>query len=161
MFPRPGHHSGVTLVELVMAIIIISLAIAGALIVLGRTIRFSADPMIREQSIAIAEGYLEEVQLLPFADPDGGETGGPEAGETRATFDDIQDYNGTIVNENPPQDQNGVVIAGLAAYTATVTVAPSTELVGAGNAGDEFTITVTVVHDSGSAVSLSGYRTNF
>ena len=158
---QASNQRGVTLVELVVAIIIISLAITGALLVLGRSIRSSADPMIREQAVSIAEGYLEEIQLLPFADPDGGETGGPEAGEIRATFDDIQDYNGTIVNENPPQDQNGVAIATLAAYTATVTLTPSTELVGVANTGDEFTIAVSVSHSSGPTVTLSGYRTNF
>jgi MSHA pilin protein MshD len=63
---------GVSLVELVVFIVIVSVAIAGIIGVISVTTQSSADPLIRKQALAIAEAFLEEVQLQPFTycDPD-------------------------------------------------------------------------------------------
>ena len=68
----PNRQHGITLIELIMFIVIVSAALAGVLTVLNVTVRSSADPMIRKQMLAIAEALLEEVQLQPFTwcDPD-------------------------------------------------------------------------------------------
>ncbi len=68
------RHSqrGVSLVELIMFIVIVSVALAGILLVMNTTTRGSADPLIHKQALAIAESLLEEVELMPFTfcDPD-------------------------------------------------------------------------------------------
>src|SRR5437763_6921524 len=63
---------GVTLVELIVFIVIVSVAVMGVLTALDLSNRSSADPMIQKQALAIAEALLEEVQLQPFTycDPD-------------------------------------------------------------------------------------------
>jgi type II secretory pathway pseudopilin PulG len=63
---------GVTLVELIVFIVIVSTAVAGVLMTLDISNRSSADPMIQKQALAVAEALLEEVQLQPFTycDPD-------------------------------------------------------------------------------------------
>src|SRR2546423_6783442 len=113
---------GVTLLELIVFIVIVSVAVMGVLTVLDLSNRSSTDPMIQKQALAIAEALLEEVQLQPFTycDPDapnaasadsaagctGGANGandenktplGPETGETRTNgttpYDNVSDYN--------------------------------------------------------------------
>src|SRR5437763_11482345 len=63
---------GVTLVELIVFIVIVSVAVMGVLTALDLSNRSSTDPMIQKQALAIAEALLEEVQLQPFTycDPD-------------------------------------------------------------------------------------------
>src|SRR5688572_33081757 len=63
---------GVTLVELIVFIVIVSTAVAGVLMTLDLSNRSSTDPMVLKQALAIAEALLEEVQLQPFTycDPD-------------------------------------------------------------------------------------------
>src|SRR5574340_819211 len=65
MFIRHNQR-GVSLVELVMFIVIVSVAVAGILQVMNITNRGSADPLIHKQALAIAESLLEEVELMPF-----------------------------------------------------------------------------------------------
>jgi MSHA pilin protein MshD len=63
---------GISLIELIMFIVIVSVALAGILLVMNVTTKSSADPLIHKQAIAIAESLLEEVELMPFTlcDPD-------------------------------------------------------------------------------------------
>ena len=77
--PEPGTWNferrkslGLSLVELIVFIVIVSASVAGIIGVITVTTRSSADPMIHKQALAIAEAVLEEVQLLPFTycDPD-------------------------------------------------------------------------------------------
>jgi MSHA pilin protein MshD len=57
---------GISLVELIMFIVIISVALTGILLVMNIVTRSSADPLIHKQALAIAESLLEEVELMPF-----------------------------------------------------------------------------------------------
>jgi MSHA pilin protein MshD len=184
---EPRLERGVTLVELIVFIVIVSTAVAGVLLTLNIANRSSADPMIQKQALAAAEALLEEVQLQPFTycDPDdtlaatansaagctGGAGGandenklplGPEAGETRTSattpFDNVSDYNGFSVGPGIT-DMNGVAITGLEAYTATVAVA--NQALGAVPASDSLLITVTVTGPANTTVVLHGYRVRY
>src|SRR2546423_9608770 len=138
--------AGFTLIELVIFIAIMGVAVAGVLMAYDHAARDSADPVIKKQALAIAESLLEEIQQMPFTycDPDDPavstatspadcavqEAIGPEPGETRYSsstpFDNVNDYhNYNTATEVPPgvKDITGTVIAGLALYNATVTVA--------------------------------------
>ena len=71
--PSPqSPERGASLIELIMFIVIVSVALAGILLVMNVTTRGSADPLIHNQALAIAESLLEEVELMPFTfcDPD-------------------------------------------------------------------------------------------
>jgi MSHA pilin protein MshD len=63
---------GVTLVELIVFIVIVSVALAGVLKTLEITNRGSVDPMLSKQALAIAESLLTEIEQQPFTycDPD-------------------------------------------------------------------------------------------
>lgn len=120
------RQAGVSLIELVMFIVIVSVALAAILLVMNTVTRGSADPLIHKQSLAIAESLLEEVELMPFTfcDPDDAnaetataaagcaatpEALGPEAiagttetrygvGAANAGFDNVSDYDGCDLN---------------------------------------------------------------
>jgi MSHA pilin protein MshD len=144
-----SRSRGVTLVELIIAIVIIGVALAGVLMVFIRNTSASADPLIWHQATAIAEAYLEEALTKNFAV-------GP--GNTRPTYDDVLDYNFTDVGA---RDQNGSAISGLEGYTVQVQ-AVAEALNGIPNT-DAIRVTVTVtpsVLASGTVV-ISGYRTNY
>lgn len=147
---------GATLIELIIAIVIISVALVGILVVMNRTTSSSADPMILDQSVAIANAYIEEIIARPFSDPDGSETG-----ESRASFDDISDYNNLM--DVGARDQSNTPIAGLEQYTVTVSVIP--EAISSGaltvSAANARRITVTVTHPAQAGISISTYRTNY
>ena len=49
-----------------MAIMIISVAVAGVLMVFSNGVHNSADPLVRKQAVAIAESLLNEVLAQPF-----------------------------------------------------------------------------------------------
>ena len=144
---------GTTLVELIVSIVVISVALSGVLMVIVRNTSASADPMIWHQAVAIAEAYLEEALTKEFTDPDG-----TEVGETRATYDDVRDYNFTDIGA---RDQNGNLINGLGGYTVQVQAA----LDGLNDitvaSGSAIRVTVTVTPPTGGAISISGYRTNY
>jgi len=112
----PLIEKGSTLIELIITIVIISIALSGILSVVNITTKHSADPIVQHQAIAIAESYLEEIVLLPITDPNG-----TNAGETRATFDNIDDYNG--LTNSGVIDQNGNAITGLENYTVSIAIA--------------------------------------
>lgn len=187
--PRPARclERGASLVELIVFIVVVSVAVAGVLGALSMSTRASADPMIQKQALAIAEALLEEVQLQPFTYCDPGDasaatalsasecTGGsggandesrlplgPEAGESRggavSPFDNVSDYNGFAMGPGVT-DVSGAVIAGLDSYTAAVSVAP--QALGGVPASDSLLITVTVSGPGDTTVVLHGYRLRF
>lgn len=162
MTPRnpPGSPSkalaGATLVELIVSIVVIGVGLAGILVVIDRNTRASADPLLQHQAIAVAEAYLEEILTRQFSDP-----GGPGV-ESRATFDDVNDYNG--LSNVGARDQNDNAISGLEQYTVGVSVTP--QALGSGAAvvpaADSWLIQVTVTPPLGSSpVVLRGYRTRY
>lgn len=145
------NQSGMTLIEVVIAIVVIAIAVSAVLGVLARNAGASADAMIVSQGITIAEAYLEEISLKAFADPDG--TDG-EAG--RASFDDVDDYDGLF--DAGAADQFGNPIPDLAAYTVSVAVNASSALPGIA-AADAYRIDVRVRFAQRVDYTLSGYRT--
>lgn len=148
---RRSRARGLSLIELIVAIAIVAAAVTAVLAAFAAVSRRSADALARQQAVAIAESYLEEIRLKSFADPDGVE------GETaRSGWDDVDDYNGLV--DVGARDQNGAAIAALAAYTVTVAVVASSALTGIPSASAR-RIDVTV---SGPAtVKISGYRTAY
>ena len=102
-------QTGVTLVELILSIVIISIALTGVLTVMNLTVSHSADPVVRHQSISIAESYLEEILLQSYDNPTNG-----YSGADRSQFDDVDDYNG--LNNTGVEDQLGDSVVTLANY---------------------------------------------
>lgn len=165
--PRKAQ-CGLTFVELIFFIVIVSVGLAGILTVLDVSTSRSADPMVRKQMLAIAEGVMEEVRLQSFGwcDPDdanastaanaAGCAGGTPA-ETRGgalnPWDQVTDYSGAVLNTS---------LAGTAfpaGYSAAVQVLQADNLNGIAG-GEALRIQVTVNFGAESLV-LEGYRTRY
>lgn len=153
MKPNVQVQRGATLVELLVSIVIVSIAASTILGVLAITTAGSADPMIRHQAAAIAEAYLEEVLLKPLTDPNGidGEI-------ARADFDDLDDYDG--LSDAGARDQFGNPIAGLDVYNVAISVTPTAALT-AVPVADAMRVDIAVTHASDVNFVLSGYRTRY
>lgn len=173
---RSARSRGVTLVEMVIFIMIISLSVAGILIVMTATTQRSADPMVQQQALLIAESYLEEILHKRFRDPGPGGAAAticpaPEIAG-RAAFDNVCDYHN--LNDNAGVvDQLGGAVAGLTAYNVSVTVTgitgdatalgPTTSQVTNTGALRVLRVDVEVTNDNvpDFQVRLTGYRTNY
>jgi MSHA pilin protein MshD len=143
------NNRGFSLVELIISMVVVSIALGGVLMVMNYTILHSADPMLEHQAVAIAESYLEEVLLHAYTDPDG------VSGESvRSLFDDVADYDG--LTDVGARDQNGNAIVGLDNYTVSVDIVDTTL-----NGVACKRATVRVSHPADIDLVLSGYRTNY
>lgn len=151
-----------TLIELVMFIVIVSVGIAGILSVMNVVVKSSADPMVRKQAIAFADAVLEEVLTKAYCDPDHVPptcTVSQEA--SRLLWDDVQDYNGKSIAGTDLLSGSSTAL--LAGYTATVAVA-DVSVAGTGVPGSTIVmkqVTVKVVGGGNDSYSISGYRANY
>lgn len=147
------HSGGFTLVEMIVAMVIISVGIAGVLGVLANTSVFSTDPMVTKQLTAIAEGMMEEIQLKPFTGPGTS----PPSGCARTAFDEVSDYN----NYNQAVCEiDGT--PGAAGYQVQVTISGVTGdiLLNGVAPADAVRIEVLVTHGN-DRYSLVGWRNNY
>ncbi|MCX7142502.1 MAG: prepilin-type N-terminal cleavage/methylation domain-containing protein [Proteobacteria bacterium] len=149
-----SRQSGMTLIELIVAIVIIGIGLAGVLVTFTTTIRHSADPMVRKQLSAIAEEMMEEILLKPFAvtapNP-------PFAGCARLTFNDVRDYNG-YSSVNICDVDGTTVLSGVAVSVSVSPPAVSPLPLSGVAATDQLTISVSVTQ-GGERYALTGWRT--
>jgi MSHA pilin protein MshD len=162
MWNRTTRSAGVTLVELIVALVIMGVALAGVVAVYTSTTRASVDPVIVQQMQAIADNLMEEILLKPYAV---GPAPGAGAGGARVNFDDVRDYDTYGTNIQGIRDVEGNAIPGLERYAVLVAVTP-TALTNVPN-GNVLQIVVTV-SVNGSATNdalpkpivLTGWRTD-
>jgi MSHA pilin protein MshD len=174
------RQRGASLIEVVVFIVIVSIAAAAVLGALQWSARASPDPMIRKQLLAIAEAMLDEVTLQPFTwcDPTDAnvatatgagdcatlaEANGPEAGESRYSttqpFNNVNDYDGFTMTgiRNVLND----AITGLDAYTVAISVAPATLSDASGSGAAALRVTVTATGPANAQVILQAFRTRY
>ena len=137
---------GFTLIELIMFIVIVSIALVGVLKVMDMVVASSADPMVRKQAVALAESVLQEVSQKAYADPD---PSSASSETTRATFNHVDNYNGLTNSTftDLPSTLSGYVIA-IAVTSATLGSVAARK------------VAVTVTYGA-NAVVLTGYRTSY
>ncbi len=106
-----GHRqAGVTLVELVISIIILSIAMIALMNAFSLSMSTSADPLWRNKTLKLAQLYLDEILAknydhttpvggVPYVASPSCASLGPDGSETRATYNDVDDYHG--ISEAP------------------------------------------------------------
>jgi MSHA pilin protein MshD len=177
------RQSGITLIELIMFIVIVSVGVAGILSVLNVTVQHSSDPLVQKQAQALAEGLLEEIQTGYFAYCDGadsqlryantatnctggiGEVYGNSAGKARP-YDTVKSYasaanTATALASVLPNEAS---VSAPAGYSATVTSGPA--LLGKGDgandisvaSGDALLIAVTVSGPGTAKAVAEGFK---
>lgn len=176
------HQQGLTLIELIVFIVIVSVGVVGLVSVFAPLVQSSAAPMRQKQLAAIAESVLSEVLHQPFTwcdpddpaastavdattcanpqDKDGAALTSPTPGtEVRGGagigngFDNVADYGGFNVAAITDPTGNNT----MAGYAVRVDVARAGLALGAGADDAALAITVTVTRD-GESLALTGYR---
>jgi MSHA pilin protein MshD len=164
----PHRESGVTLVELVITIVIISVAIAGVVGAFSLIVGRSADPLNQSRAVELAQLYMDEIITKKYDDstPEGGMPKadgpglcnlGPEGGESRATFDDVDDYH--ELSNQPPAGADGS-LNGYSGFSVSVTISCDGTALGLDN-DDGKRIDLAISAPGGQNFSFSAYRANF
>ena len=143
------REGGFTLVEMIIAIVVLGVGVAGVMLAFSSAVRGSGDPVVRHQLLALAEEMLEEIQLKPYA----AAANAAPAGCARDTFNDVMDYNGY---SQPACTIDGSTLNVPPGYTVSVNIT-NTALSGVGEA---LRIAVTVSRGS-ETLTLVGWRTNY
>ena len=175
---RVCRQSGVTLIEQIVFIIVVSVGVIGVLSTMGPSLRFSADPQLRKQQLAIAESLLSEILHQPFTycDPDepaamsatstadctvsqdnvagpSPATEGRFGGGPSTQFDNVADYAGYS-----QAGVTGLSSAAVAGYTATVAISRAGGTFGLSESGAALRVDVTVTGNNAEPLTLTGYR---
>ena len=156
-FSLSRHQHGVTLIELIVFIVIISVGLAGILAVMNVTVSASANSMARKQAMTMAEAVLEEVlardPMLTL----------PETDQTtcsnRLQYVGVLDFScfdgapaTAVIRGN--STLGAASVPALAGLSATVAVVPVTI---SGVAMLRVTVSV---NGGGDPIALTGYRVN-
>lgn len=168
------RQRGVTLVELVISIVIISIAMVAVLSSFGLSVSRSADPLWQNKSLKLAQLYLDEILAKSYDhnSPLGGIPHiatpscaglGPETVsgtlESRAIFNDVDDYNGLV--DAPPVSLIGALDASYARYAVSVAVSCDGSDVGASGNSHAKKILVQVTPPDQSPIAFAAYKGNF
>jgi MSHA pilin protein MshD len=145
---RASRSAGVTLIELLIAIVVVSIALLSVMSVFVVTTQHSADPMIRVQAQILAEGYLDEILLKKFYDATSNKVC---PGGAAAHTDYVCGYNGLA--ETP-----------IAGYAVSVSVTSAGATLGSLNNASVIRVLkvdVTVTSPDSATTTLTGYRANY
>lgn len=186
---------GLSLVELIITIVIIAIALVGISAMLNSGLSRNADALIQVRTVALAQAYLDEIlgkrydertrsrgvppcraSAPPARQCTAEASFGPDGSETRARFDDVDDYHGLDEGEgqiNPLQDARGDTRTGYDNFRVEVDVryinvgvGEEEESLGVNNELDDQydakLITVTVTHSTATTgIDFSAYKSNF
>jgi MSHA pilin protein MshD len=162
-------------VELVVTMVLISIAVLGIGQALAFAFTHQSDGIWQVKGVALAESYLEEIMARRYdeATPLGGVppcapvtvacTAVGSEGETRAQFDDVDDYHG--LDEQPPVDADGYPRSDYAGYRVQVTVAYAdaglVAALGLDDVSDAKLVTVTVTPPGQASMAFAMARGNY
>tara|TARA_R110001592_G_scaffold9288_1_gene49525 strand:- start:17751 stop:18296 length:546 start_codon:yes stop_codon:yes gene_type:complete len=170
------RQRGVTLIELVISIVILSIAMIALMNSFSLSMSSSADPLWRNKTLKLAQLYLDEILSknydhnspvggLPFvAAPSCASLGPDDSTETREIFNDVDDYDGI---SEAPFSLTGVLDSSYDNYLVSIEVVcdgKSVDAVDGLNAGSTpqaKKITVTITPPGQTALPFSAYRGNF
>lgn len=176
------NNKGFTLVELVIGIIVFAIALVMfTSLIVPQAIR-SIDPIFQVRASELGQSFINEIASKSFdetSDRAGGTTLcdatcigtinlGPDSGETRINYDDVDDYNG--INASDGDIKNALNETAMLAsnnlyqgFSVTVSVFYDADMDGIADTtvGDTKLITVTVTTPNGEDIRFSTYRSNY
>ncbi len=118
----PCIRRGITMAETIVASLLIGLVLVSTIQIVGPMVRATSVHADRVVAANLANELCEEIATKRWTSPllDDPDSIGPGAGETRETFDDIDDYDGW--SSSPPMLADGTVNAALAGWTRSASV---------------------------------------
>lgn len=161
---------GATLVELVITIVVISVAIAGVVGAFALITGRSTDPLNQIRAVALAQRYMDEILARPFdeAAPAGQRYGGGcrktvDASRDRDAYRDVDDFD--AINAETPSEYwlaSPGAVDGYEQFAVTVNVDcvadPSAEL---GTSVEAKRIEILIDDPSDNQYVFSAYRVNY
>jgi MSHA pilin protein MshD len=155
----PAARPGMTLIEVMFATVIMATMLTAAFGAIGAAARTRLAQRESALGLALGRQLLSEILQTRYKDlvsP----TFGTETGETRATYDDVDDYDG--LSEGSAAYANGTVIAGGAGWKRKVKVdwvdpADPTSKVNTDQGLKR--VVVTVTSPGGRVTTVTGLRT--
>ena len=145
MCMNKAPQRGFTLIEMVIFIVIVGVGLAGILLVMNTVVKSSADPIVRKQALALADGIVEEIMLKAYA-----HDANTAPGTDRTSYDNVDDYNGltqTSFSDWPAE---------LSVYTVAIVVTAPLSM----NGVTMKKISVSVSRQ-GESVNMTAYRANY
>ncbi len=155
-----SQQTGVTLVELVIAIVVISVGFSGLMWSYSNIISQSANPVIYQQAINIANSMMEEIVAKSYPEDDEFKDDNdcdPEP-VSRDVWNDMCDYHSYTATDIEDVVGND---SGIKGYAIAVTVVPGGTALGLADNNDALRITVSVNHPLGGTIELATYRTKY
>lgn len=157
MCSEPVHRrtappqAGFTLVEMVIAIVVLGVGLVGVMSAFQLATRGSGDTAARKQLAALAEELMEEIQLKPYASA----SNSAPAACARNTYNDVADYAG-YATTGKVCSLDGSPITALNGYSVAIRVSDAT----LADAVPAKRIEVSVSNASDS-LTLTGWRTHY
>jgi type II secretory pathway pseudopilin PulG len=120
---------GFSLVEAVVATGIVAVMLVASMNLLGSAAKSRGFDNDRRTALMLAHQLMGEIQQQPYKDesmlallfgPEAGELAAPSLPQTRAGFDDVDDYNNW--QDRPPQLKDGTALAGYDGWKRKVKV---------------------------------------
>lgn len=153
---RLQHQRGVTLIETIVFIVVVSIGLGALLMVFNHSVVKSVDPVIRVKALEKGQALMDEILARKFAE--NSPTGGIPACDSAAgdictaigsdaDYDDVGDYNGYTDNSD-------------VRFPVSVTVQDAGAELGIAGAQAR-RITLRVGMPDGNSLTLSAYKVNF
>ncbi|WP_419571244.1 type IV pilus modification PilV family protein [Rheinheimera sp.] len=180
---KPVAAKGFTLLEIIIGIVVLGISLVVITGALGPLFKQSTDPWHQVRAAELGHSLLNEIMARSFDQNSDRASGvfrcgenntsctacnllGPESGETRTSFNDVDDFNGLsltdsdIVGSSGASGQQNSLVNLYKGYSAAVTIScAGTEL---GLANDQLKkVRVTVTTPAGMAIAFSAYRGNW
>jgi MSHA pilin protein MshD len=152
---------GFTLVEACISVVIVAMMMVAAVGAIGTSARLRLTQKQQYQGQALTKQLLDEIMQTRYVDEGAVPLFGPELGETRSTYNDVDDYNG--LSQSPPANRDGTAVPGYTGWTRSVQVfwadptnPANTTLTDSGLKR----VVVTVTSPSGRVTKLTALRSN-
>jgi MSHA pilin protein MshD len=156
----PRRARGFAMVEAVVCVIIAAISITASMNAVTMMARTNTLRKDQARASLLARQLLDEIMQYAYEQPNATTTTlGPEAGETRATYNDVDDFAG--FSESPPASKAGIAIPGFTGWTRSVQVVwvdPTNPTTISLNEAGMKRITVTVTTPAGKKTSIVGFR---
>jgi MSHA pilin protein MshD len=165
--PERRRQQGFSLLEVIVAIVMLGLIFGGFVTVYATVFHEAAEPQLEAQALSVAESYLDEIASRRYRDPDTNAICGAAKGN-RTLFDNVCDYNGLASNGCTTTTtacptlgscacgRDGAPLDGLPGFAVTVGVASSTW---SGVTGLQAQVQVTHAGLGTNTVTLQSFRT--
>ena len=153
------HPTGFTLVEAVLSMLLVATVLVAAAEMVGASARARVVEKEQARSKELARQLLDEIMQNAYADPGSSPVFGPESGETRATFDDVDDFDNW--QETPPRTKSGTPLPGYDGWRWKVKVSwadPANPGASSGSETGLKRIRVTVTTPTGKETTLTALR---